>query len=117
AAEYNRAFADIANYLTLSYEPSWSRAVYHLYVVRIEDRQGFIAHLKSKAIGTAIHYPIPLHLQKAYSSLGYVSGDYPISEKISDRIVSLPMYPQMTSGQQAGVIQESVNFVQRRDIS
>jgi dTDP-4-amino-4,6-dideoxygalactose transaminase len=117
AAEYNRALAAIANYLILPYEPSWSRAVYHLYVVRIEDREGFMAHLKSSSIGTAIHYPIPLHLQSAYSSLGYVAGDYPVSEKIADRIVSLPMFPQMTDGQQARVIEEIVYFVQSRDIS
>ena len=117
AAEYNRALTAVTNYLILPYEPSWSRPVYHLYVVRIEDREGFMAHLKSKGIGAAIHYPIPLHLQNAYSSLGYVAGDYPVSEKIADRIVSLPMFPQMTDEQQARVIEEIVNFAQSRDIS
>ena len=117
AAEYNRALAAITNYIILPYEPSWSRAVYHLYVVRIKDREGFMTHLKSKGVGTAIHYPIPLHLQNAYSSLGYVAGDYPVAEKIADRIVSLPMFPQMTDGQQARVIEEIVNFVQSRNIS
>ena len=48
------------------YEPSWSRAVYHLYVIRTEDRDGMMNHLKAAGIGTGIHYPIPLHLQKAY---------------------------------------------------
>jgi len=91
--------------------------VFHLYVVRVEDRRGFIDHLKSKGIGTAIHYPIPLHLQNAYSALGYVAGDYPVSEKIASSVVSLPIFPQMTDGQQARVVEESVNFVQSRETS
>jgi dTDP-4-amino-4,6-dideoxygalactose transaminase len=113
AAEYNRLLAAVATSLILPYEPSWSRAVYHLYVVRIgEDREGFVAHLKSMGIGTGIHYPIPLHLQKAYTSLGYAPGDFPICEKIADQIVSLPMFPQMTAEQQHRVVEESVRFVQ-----
>jgi dTDP-4-amino-4,6-dideoxygalactose transaminase len=112
AAEYNRLLAEVATSMILPYEPSWSRAVYHLYVVRMEDRKGFIAHLKSMGIGTGIHYPIPLHLQKAYTSLGYGSGDFPACEKIADQIVSLPMFPQMTDEQQQRVVEESVRFVQ-----
>ena len=114
AAEYNRSLEVMASSMTLPYEPSWSRAVYHLYVVRIEDREGFMAHLKSIGIGTGIHYPIPLHLQKAYRSLGYVPGDFPICEKIADQIVSLPMFPQMTAEQQCRVVEEIVRFVQSR---
>ena len=63
--------------LLLPYEPSWSRAVYHLYVVRTNDRDGLMNHLKKAGIGTGIHYPIPLHLQKAYASLKYSQGDFP----------------------------------------
>lgn len=114
AAEYNRALAAIPTSMILPYEPSWSRAVYHLYVVRIADREGFMAHLKSIGIGTGIHYPIPLHLQKAYRSLGYVPGDFPVCEKIADQIVSLPMFPQMTAEQQHRVVEEIVRFVQSR---
>jgi len=112
AAEYNRLFAAVATSIIPPYEPSWSRAVYHLYVVRIEDREGFMGHLKSTGIGTGIHYPIPLHLQKAYSSLGYAPGDFPVCEKIADQIVSLPMFPQMTAEQQHRVVEEIVRFVQ-----
>jgi len=112
AAEYHRLLAAVASSVILPYEPSWSRAVYHLYVVRVENREKFIAHLKSRGIGTAIHYPIPLHLQKAYSSLGYVPGDYPVCEKITEQIVSLPMFPQMTVEQQGRVVEEIVSFVQ-----
>src|SRR5215831_2324773 len=114
AAEYNRSLAGIASSMILPHEPSWSRAVYHLYVVRIDDREGFMAHLRSAGIGTGIHYPIPLHLQHAYQSLGYGRGDFPVCEKVADQIVSLPMFPQMTAEQQHRVVEESVRFVQSR---
>ena len=59
----------------------WAKPVYHLYVIRVEDRDGFISKLAAHNIGTGIHYPIPLHLQKAYSHLGYREGDFPICER------------------------------------
>ena len=82
------------------YEPQWSRAVYHLYVIRTGDRDGLIHHLKDAHIGTGIHYPIPLHLQKAYISLNYAAGDFPVTERAAGEIVSLPMFPHLTPSQQ-----------------
>jgi dTDP-4-amino-4,6-dideoxygalactose transaminase/acetyltransferase-like isoleucine patch superfamily enzyme len=70
AEDYRRLLAD-NEAISLPYEPSWSRAVYHLYVIRSRDREGMIDHLKGAGISTGIHYPIPLHLQKAYASLNY----------------------------------------------
>ena len=67
AAEYNRLLESADTAVVAPYEPSWSRAVYHLYVVRTADREGLMDHLKKAGIGTGIHYPIPLHLQKAYN--------------------------------------------------
>jgi len=61
-------------------------------------------------IGTGIHYPIPLHLQKAYAPLNYRRGDLPVAERIAAEIVSLPMYPQLTSEQQARVVEEILRF-------
>ncbi len=78
----------------------WAKAVYHLYVIRVEDRDDLIAKLSSDNIGTGIHYPIPLHLQKAYSHLGYKEGDFPVSERLAKEIVSLPMFPDLTEEQQ-----------------
>jgi dTDP-4-amino-4,6-dideoxygalactose transaminase len=108
AAEYNRLLAAFDSGVVTPYEPSWSRAVYHLYVVRTEDREGLMAHLGKAGIGTGIHYPIPLHRQRAYETLGHKAGDFPICEKVAAEIVSLPMYPQLTAAQQARVVQEIV---------
>jgi dTDP-4-amino-4,6-dideoxygalactose transaminase len=88
------------------FEPSWSRAVYHLYVVRTQDRDGMMKHLKDAGIATGIHYPIPLHMQKAYDYLNYRQGDFPVSEKVASEIVSLPMFPTLKPEQQALVVRE-----------
>lgn len=109
AVEYNRLLA-AAEGLTLPHEPSWSRAVYHLYVIRTRDRDGMISHLKKAGIGTGIHYPIPLHLQRAYVSLNYCLEDFPVTRRVASEIVSLPMFPQLTGDQQARVAEEVMAF-------
>jgi dTDP-4-amino-4,6-dideoxygalactose transaminase len=112
ATQYNRLLAAKGIPVGLPYEPSWSRAVYHLYVIRTDDREGMMNYLKNAGIGTGIHYPIPLHLQKAYKSLNYRVGDFPVAEKAAAEIVSLPMFPQLTAEQQARVVEETAQFVQ-----
>jgi dTDP-4-amino-4,6-dideoxygalactose transaminase len=106
AAEYNRLLVAADSGITPPYQPSWTKPVYHLYVVRTEDRQGLMAHLQKAGIGTGIHYPIPLHLQKAYTSLNYCRGDFHSAEQAAAEIVSLPMYPQLKSVQQAQVVEQ-----------
>jgi dTDP-4-amino-4,6-dideoxygalactose transaminase len=69
--------------------------------VRVADREALQAHLAEAGIGTGIHYPIPLHLQKAYQHLNYKKGDFPITEKVALEIVSLPMFPQLKPEQLA----------------
>ncbi len=113
AAEYNRLFAAAGELVAPPFEPSWSRAVYHLFVIRAEDRDGMMSHLKKAGIGTGIHYPIPLHLQKAYAAMNYRQGDFPVTEKAAAEIVSLPMFPQLTAEQQAKVVEEVVSFASR----
>ena len=103
AKAYGERLAGIDG-LVLPFEPSWSRAIYHLYVVRVPDRQEMQNNLKVAGIGTGIHYPVPLHLQKAYYALGYCSGDFPITEDVASEILSLPMYPQLTDSRQAKVV-------------
>ena len=102
AAEYNRLLSNCDS-IGLPWEPSWSRGVYHLYVIRTNDREGMMKHLKEAGIGSAIHYPVPLHLQRAYVSLNYSTGDFPVTESVAAEIVSLPMYPQLTLQQQEKV--------------
>ena len=109
AAEYHALLAK-NEAVTIPYEPSWSRAVYHLYVIRSSDREGLMSHLKNVGIGTGIHYPIPLHLQKAYASLGYARGDFAAAEQAAAEIVSLPMFPQLTADQQVRVVEEIAAF-------
>lgn len=111
AAEYNRLFTGSDSGIESPYQPSWTKPVYHLYVVRTKDREGLMAHLHKAGIGTGIHYPIPLHLQKAYAALNYGQGDFSITEKAAAEIVSLPMFPQLTAEQQARVFQEVQAFV------
>jgi len=109
ANEYNRLLAN-NEALTLPYEPSWSRAVYHLYVVRTKDRDGMMNHLKQAGIGAGIHYPVPLHMQKAYVSLNYCLEDFPVAQRVASEIVSLPMFPQLTADQQTRVAEELQAF-------
>ncbi len=84
----------------LPFVPAWSKPVYHLFVIRVDNREKCIRELRSAGIGTGIHYPIPLHLQKAYSNLGYRKGDFPVAERAADDVLSLPMFPDLTREQQ-----------------
>jgi dTDP-4-amino-4,6-dideoxygalactose transaminase len=110
AARYRELFAAADATVGVPYEPEWSRAVYHLFVVRVHDRDALMKHLAAAGIGTGIHYPIPLHLQRAYTNLGYAKGAFPIAEKISREIVSLPMFPHLQADQQVRVVGEVMNF-------
>jgi dTDP-4-amino-4,6-dideoxygalactose transaminase len=93
AERYRELLGPWGEVVGLPHEPSWVKAVYHLYVVRVSDRERIQAHLGEAKIGTGIHYPVPLHLQKAYSALRYKTGDFPVCEKAAPEILSLPMYP------------------------
>ncbi len=104
-AETYRQLLGSANGVTLPVESGSARAVYHLYVIRTQDRTGLQGSLKAAGIGTGIHYPIPLHLQKAYRSLGYAQGDFPVTERVASEILSLPMYPQLSRYEQENVAQ------------
>jgi dTDP-4-amino-4,6-dideoxygalactose transaminase len=111
AKRYNELFAG-ADGVVLPHEPAYSKAVYHLYVVRVQGREELQKELSAAGIGTGIHYPVPLHQQKAYAHLGYKTGDFPVTEKVAPEIVSLPMFPNLTDEQQrhiATVIAELMN--------
>ena len=100
AERYREVLGPLSERMRLPYEPAWSKAVYHLFVVRVENRAEFQKYMGEAGIGTAIHYPVPLHLQKAYARLGYRKGDFPVAESQAPEIVSLPMFPGLTAEQQ-----------------
>jgi dTDP-4-amino-4,6-dideoxygalactose transaminase len=111
AARYRRLFAEAGIGEMAPCEPSWTKAVYHLYVIRTDDRDGLMKHLAEANIGTGIHYPIPLHLQRAYETLGYSKGDFPVTEKVAVEIVSLPMFPGLRLDQQEAVQNAVSSFI------
>ena len=110
AARYGELLAG-TNGIILPYEPDWSRAVYHLYVIRNAERDKLQKYLAEQNIGTALHYPVSLHLQNAYKNRGYKPGDFPITEKVTSEILSLPMFPQLTEAQQQRVAAEIKKFL------
>jgi dTDP-4-amino-4,6-dideoxygalactose transaminase len=114
AHRYHRLLADAKDMVVTPIEPSWTKGVYHLYVVRVQDREALQAYLAEAGIGSGIHYPIPLHLQKAYQYLGYKKGDFPVTERAAAEIVSLPMFPQLTHGQQEEVANKVKEFAALR---
>ncbi len=90
--------------------PDWAKPVYHLYIARVPQREKLQGYLNENGIGTGLHYPVPVHLQKAYAGKGYRKGDYPITEKVSEEILSLPMFPELTDEQIGYVVGKIKEF-------
>ena len=101
---YDELFASAEGMVILPHVPSWSRPVYHLYVVRVPDRERLQKDLPAAGIGTGIHYPIPLHLAQAYEALGFRRGDFPVAEQAASQVLSLPMFPGLSLEQQERVV-------------
>jgi len=97
AALYREALAELP--LDLPVEPEYAEHIYHLFVVRAPDRDQLYKELGTRGIGVGLHYPIPLHLQKAYESLGYPRGSFPKTERSASSILSLPMHPGLNQAQ------------------
>jgi len=104
ARSYDELFADSGATVALPHVPSWSRPVYHLYVVQVADRERLKKDLAAARIGSGIHYPIPLHLATAYETLGFRPGDFPVAERAASRVLSLPMFPTLAPEQQRRVV-------------
>jgi dTDP-4-amino-4,6-dideoxygalactose transaminase len=111
ARRYRELFQAATDGIKLPFEPSWSKAVYHLFVIRVDDRVQMQKYLAEAGIGTAIHYPVPLHLQKAYAHLQLGEGSFPVTERVAKEIVSLPMFPSLEASQQTRVAKEVVDFI------
>jgi dTDP-4-amino-4,6-dideoxygalactose transaminase len=102
ALQYNQALDGIDEVVT-PFEAPYARHVYHIYAIRVQERDEVMWLLKEKGIQCGVHYPIPVHLQMAYRSLGYKKGDLPISEQTALEFISLPMFPELTEAQIAMV--------------
>lgn len=111
AERYHKLFAGSEGLMTIPQQPSWSRSVYHLYVVQVAERQRIQQQLSEAGIGTGIHYPIPLHLNKAYEKLEFRIGDFPVSEEAALRVLSLPMFPGLNLNQQERIVSELLRAV------
>ena len=106
AANYNRLLTGSEGVVTLPHQPAWSRSVFHLYVVQVADRIQLQKKLDEAGIGTGIHYPVALHLAKAYEGMGFRVGDFPVTENAASHILSFPMFPELTAHQQERVVNE-----------
>ena len=108
AKHYNQLLQGIDQVVT-PFEPSWAQSVHHLYVIRASRRDELARRLAEDQVSTGLHYPLPLHLQKACAHLGWKEGDFPASEQAARQVLSLPFYPGMLPEQQervAGLVRE-----------
>ncbi len=104
AARYDQALGGMEEIVTPAHAAD-VRHVYHVYAIRVQERDEIMRLLGEKGIGCGVHYPIPVHLQEAYRSLGYARGDFPIAERCAAEFISLPMFPELTSAQLEVVVQ------------
>jgi len=111
ARTYTQAFAHVHGVLTPK-ESEQRRHVYHLYVLRVRHRDHILKALAEKGVNCGIHYPVPLHLQEAYGSLGVQRGAFPVAERCAEEIISLPMFPELSSDEIKTVVTELASLVQ-----
>ena len=116
AASYRQLLGDVEQEgeIVLPREAGCGRHVYHLFVVQHDERDELQKHLHEAGIQTGIHYPVPVHLQPAYASLGYCEGDFPETERQARRVLSLPMFPELTDAQLDRVAEAIRAFSERR---
>ena len=105
---YNKLLKNLD--IALPYEADYARHVYHIYAIRAKNRDKLREFLGKNGIATGIHYPIPVHLQKAYSFMGIKKGSFPKAEKVADEILSIPMYPELSEEQMEYISDTIKNF-------
>ena len=89
---------------------SFNRHIYHQYTIAVKKRDQLKEHLLKNQIGCSVYYPLPLHLQECYKSLGYREGDLPVSEERSRQVISLPIFPELTQEEQEFVVKTIKEF-------
>jgi len=101
-----------AESVVLPQERYWAKHIYHLYVIQVDEniRDELMEHLIAKGIGVQIHYPIPIHLQKAYIHLGYKTGSFPVAERAAKKILSLPMFPELKQQEIEYIVHQIESF-------
>lgn len=116
AAYYNELFAraGLLEHLTLPVTDPRNVHVFNQYTLRAQNRDELMAYLKDHEIGHKVYYPVPLHLQECYQSLGYAKGDLPVSEQLAQEVVSLPVYPELTDAQMETVVTRISEFYNSR---
>jgi dTDP-4-amino-4,6-dideoxygalactose transaminase len=112
AKEYSRLLEGAR--LELPHDDARDECVYHQFVIYVSNRNSVIAQLSARGIDTAVHYPMPIHLQPAYSSLGYPAGTFPNAERACERVLSLPLFPGMTDDQVNYVASSVLEVVGRK---
>jgi dTDP-4-amino-4,6-dideoxygalactose transaminase len=112
AQEYNRLLASLPGVIT-PMEAGYAKHIYHIYAIRVKERDRIMAALAEKGVSCGIHYPVPVHLQDAYGFLGLSEGSFPVSERCASEYLSLPMYPELTSGQIAYVAQTLASILRQ----
>ncbi len=111
AALYTKLFKEKTSDVITPHEADYARHVYHLYPVRVKDRARVMEKLQDNGVRTLIHYPIPIHLQAAYNDLGHKKGDFPVSERCCEEILSLPMYPELMGEEIRYVVETLVGIL------
>lgn len=111
AEQFNKLFSD-CKFTTPYAEPS-NKHVYHLYAILIDNRGECEEFLKKRGIATAVHYPIPVHLQVSFKYLGYSAGDLPVSHEISKKVLSLPMFPELKEEEIHCIVEGMKEFLRR----
>ncbi|MBD3181345.1 aminotransferase class I/II-fold pyridoxal phosphate-dependent enzyme [Candidatus Poribacteria bacterium] len=112
-ADFYRKFLANIPEINLPEEIPGAKHVYHLFVIRARNRDDLREYLEEREVSSGLHYPVPLHLQEAYSQLGYKQGDFPIAESYAEEILSLPMFPELTVEQIAYVSDIIREFYQK----
>jgi dTDP-4-amino-4,6-dideoxygalactose transaminase len=107
---YREALANIGGVTLPPAEPAGDRAVYHTFVIQAERRDQLKAFLLARGVETSIHYPVPIHLQRAAAELGYPPGSFPNTERQAKSVLSLPIYPELTEAQRALVVESIGEF-------